>query len=82
MWRMKMERDEDKARAAFRRTLGGAARELRALLADLENPVPSPMRDDLVDVLEHIEDILADETAQERDESVDEAVSEIDGSQV
>jgi hypothetical protein len=79
---MKMEKSEDKGRELFRRTLGGAARELRALLADLENPVPSPMRGDLVDVLEHIEDILADETAQERDESVDEAVSEIDGSQV
>jgi hypothetical protein len=76
---MRMTKSDEMSREVFRRVLGAAARDLRALLANADNPVPSPMRDDLVDVLEHIEDILADETPEERDEAVDEAVSEIDG---
>lgn len=72
-----MATDEEKARKVYLETLTSARDQIRSLLSC--DPLPRDMREDIVDVLEHLEDIIESETPEERDQSVDKAIGEIDG---
>lgn len=70
-----MANEDGKARAAFRMSLSNARDDIRRLLAG--DPLPRVMHEDVLDILEHIESVLEDETPEERDASVDKAVEDL-----
>ena len=68
--------NDEKAREAFRAGLVKARKEIGELLG-LES-LPRLMREDMLDILERIDDVLGKETEEERDASVDAAIEGMD----
>ena len=69
-------KSDEKAKEEFRAGLVKARKEIGELLG-LES-LPRLMREDMLDILERIDDVLGKETEEERDASVDAAIEGMD----